>query len=105
MKSPVTVICQYRVAPGNEAAFRRLLARHWPVLESLNLATSVPPLHYQGADETGSPLFVEIFSWADEESHELAHNHPEVMAIWEPMDKLTEHRAGKPNMDHLLAAP
>ena len=28
-----------------------------------------------------------------------AHEHPEVMAIWEPMDKLTEKRNGRPNME------
>ena len=99
MPRPVTVICQYRVAPGNEDAFRGLLAQHWPVLESLGLATADRPLHYQGAEEGGRPLFVEIFSWVDEEASGLAHNHPEVMAIWEPMDKLTERRGGRPNME------
>ena len=29
----------------------------------------------------------------------VAHEHPEVMAIWEPMDKLTEQRDGRPNME------
>jgi hypothetical protein len=28
-----------------------------------------------------------------------AHEHPEVLAIWEPMDTLCEQRNGKPNME------
>ena len=43
--------------------------------------------------------FVEIFDWKSEEASRVAHEHPEVMAIWEPMDKLTEKRDGRPNME------
>ncbi len=99
MKTPVTAICLYRVASGNETRFEQLLARHWPTLRALGLVTETPPQHFRGAESGGEPLFVEIFSWASEASSELAHQHPEVMAIWEPMDQLTEARGARPNME------
>jgi hypothetical protein len=99
MAAPATAICLYRVIPGREAEFTSLLKRHWPTLRSLNLVTGDRPQHYQGAEQGGGPLFVEIFQWASEEAPGAAHQHPEVMAIWEPMDKLTERREGRPNME------
>ena len=94
-----TVICLYRVKPGNEDEFLRLLERHWPTLRTLGLATDDPPQHYRGTEQSGEPLFVEIFQWASADAAGVAHEHPEVMAIWEPMDKLTEQRDGRPNME------
>ena len=100
MATPATVVCIYRVAPGNEAAFTKLLERHWPVLCELGLATKKPPTHYRGAEQQGGrPLFFEIFEWVSEDASGLAHQHPDVMEIWERMDKLTEARGEKPNME------
>jgi hypothetical protein len=99
MPAPTTVICLYRVAPGREGEFRSLLKRHWPTLRSLDLVTDTPPRHYLGSEHDGGPLFVEIFDWIDERASRIAHEHPEVMAIWEVMDKLTEQRSGRPNME------
>jgi hypothetical protein len=99
MADAPTVICIYRVTPGREGEFTGLLQRHWPALRALELVTDDPPTHYRGEEQDGRPLFVEIFHWKSETSHETAHEHPEVMAIWEPMDKLTEARNGKPNME------
>jgi hypothetical protein len=99
MPAPTTAVCLYRVAPGREDAFTDLLKRHWPTLHALGLVTDERPLHYRGAESEGAPLFVEIFGWKSEEAASLAHEHPEVMAIWEPMDRLTEARGGRPNME------
>jgi hypothetical protein len=99
MPASTTVICLYRVTPGREGEFTTLLERHWPTLRALDLVTDSPPKHYRGAEQGGGPLFVEIFDWKSEEASRLAHEHPEVMAIWEPMDKLTEKRNGRPNME------
>jgi hypothetical protein len=98
MSAP-TVLCLYRVTPGREDEFTGLLRRHWPTLRSLDLVTDDRPQHYRGEEPGGGPLFVEIFRWKSEEASGLAHEHPEVMAIWEPMDKLTERRDGRPNME------
>ena len=93
------VICHYRVAPGNESAFEALLSDHWPTLRRLELATDEPPQHYRGAEhDNGQPIYFEIFDWRDG-AVERAHEHPELMAIWERMDQLCEARGDKPNME------
>jgi hypothetical protein len=99
MPQPETVICLYRVRGGREDEFVDLLSRHWPTLRELGLATPHPPRHYRGAEQSGDPLFVEIFEWASADAAGVAHEHPDVMAIWESMDALTESRDGRPNME------
>ena len=96
---PNTVICHYRVARGNETKFEALLRRHWPTLHSLGLVTDVPSQQFCGEEQdNGHPIYFEIFDWLDG-AVDRAHEHPEVMAIWEPMDKLCEARGSKPNME------
>jgi len=99
MAKPETVICLYRVKRGNERKFTKLLERHWPTLRALGLATRKRARHFRGAEKIGEPLFVEIFEWESAAASARAHEHPEVAAIWEPMDTLCESRAGKPNME------
>ena len=93
-----TVICHYRVTAGNESGFEDLLRAHWPTLRRLGLVTDSPAVHYKGEERAGQPIYFELFDWHDGAS-ERAHEHPEVMAIWEPMDQLCESRDGKPNME------
>ncbi|HYE79591.1 MAG TPA: hypothetical protein VEI97_16510 [bacterium] len=100
-----TVICTYRVKPGNEEAFVKLLEKHWPALRSLGLATDQPPVIYQGLDREEKPYFVEIFQWADDQAPGIAHQSPEVMAIWEPMGALVEERGGRPPMEFPHVTP
>ena len=99
MATPVHVVCSYRVAKGNEAEFTKLLERHWPLLNELSLATDQRPQHFRGEEQEGGPIFFEIFEWVDDDAHKLASQHPDLMAIWERMDKLTEARHGRPNME------
>jgi len=94
-----TVICNYRVAEGNESAFEALLKDHWPALHRLGLVTDVPPQQFKGLEQdNGQPIYYEIFEWLPG-AVDRAHEHPEVMGIWEPMDQLCENRGGKPNME------
>jgi hypothetical protein len=96
---PNKVICHYRVAKGNAAKFESLLRKHWPTLHDLGLVTNVPSQQFKGEEQdNGQPIYFEIFDWLDGAA-DRAHEHPEVMAIWEPMDKLCETRGGKPNME------
>ncbi|MEQ9590296.1 MAG: hypothetical protein RJS97_20295 [Parvibaculaceae bacterium] len=93
------VICHYRVASGNEEKFEDLLARHWPTLHRLGLVADMPSRTYKGAEQdNGQPIYFEIFEWL-EGAAERAHEHPDVMAVWEPMDQLCESRGDKPNME------
>jgi hypothetical protein len=96
---PETVICHYRVIPGREKEFEALLQRHWKTLSRLGAVTDEPSVAYRGEDEKGRPFFVEIFHWKSARAFEMAHQHPEVLAIWEPMDRLCEPRDGRPNME------
>ena len=94
-----TVLCTYRVRAGSEPEFLKLLERHWPALHTLGCVTDEPSRIYRGSDEQDRPFFVEIFHWKNEEALARAHGHPEVLAIWEPMDGLCEPRDGRPSME------
>jgi hypothetical protein len=86
-----TVICTYRVRPEAEAEFRDLLRRHWTTLRDLGFVTDEESRVLRKVDE---PTYVEIFTWVDG-GFGLAHEHPDVLAIWEPMDPLLESRDGR----------
>ena len=93
------VICHYRVRKNCEADFEVLLEKHWPTLQRLGLVTDTTSQIYKGTEQrSDDPIYFEIFEWLDGAS-ERAHEHPEVMAIWEPMDQLCEARGDKPNME------
>lgn len=94
---PETVICRYQLKPGAEREMLRLIARHWPTLHRAGLVTDDPPrvfrgLAAEGKASHGTPggLIVEIFAWKNSTSAGVAHESPEVMAIWEPMGALCE---------------
>ena len=97
-----TVICTYRVQEGAEEDFRRLLARHWQTLHDLGFVTEAEPILLRQSDE---PTYVEMFTWV-EGGFERAHRHPDVLAIWEPMEPLLEEREGRPRWEfpHFLPA-
>ncbi|MDF1667672.1 MAG: hypothetical protein P1V97_38400 [Planctomycetota bacterium] len=94
-----TVHATYRVKSGSEAAFEELLEKHWPTLSRLSLVTEEPAQCYRQKDEQGRTSFVEVFTWREADSPGVAHNHPEVSAIWEPMGALCEARDGRESME------
>ena len=98
MTEATTVIATYRVKAGSESDFEALLARHWPTLESAGLVSGAQAVVYRGHDEPGEAVYYEVFDWKDAASPGVAHNTPEVMAIWEPMGALCEVRRGLPAM-------
>jgi len=92
-----TVICTYRVKRGSEAPFLELVARHWPTLHDLGFVTDEPARVFRQL-ESKDPTILEIFTWRDG-GFKLAHEHPRVLAIWEPMEPLCEARDGAPGME------
>ena len=86
-----TVICTYRVRPAAEGAFDSLLARHWDTLRELELVTEQRSTVFRSLDEP--PTYVEIFTWV-EGGFDRAHEHPDVLSLWEQMDPLLEERDG-----------
>jgi hypothetical protein len=90
-----TVICTYRARPDAEEDFRQLLGRHWQILSELGFVTEDEPVVLRQSDE---PTYVEIFTWV-EGGFQKAHVHPDVLAIWEPMEPLLEERGGRPKWE------
>jgi hypothetical protein len=94
-KNDSVVVCTYRVKAGREKEFIALLKRHWPTLRKLGLVHELPRMALQGRDTEQTSCFVEVFAWKDR-GVEVAHNHPEVIALWEPMEQMCEARDGRP---------
>lgn len=84
-----TVLATYRVRAAEEQRFTELLVTHWDTLRQLELVTDAPPVVYLSVDEP--PTFVEIFTWV-EGGFDRAHDHPDVLAVWEAMGQLLEGR-------------
>jgi hypothetical protein len=91
-----TVVCTYRVREDAERRFTELLNRHWRTLHRLGFVTDEPPLVLRGTD--GGLTYIEIFIWVDG-GFALAHEHPDVLVIWEAMDPLLEERDGRPKWE------
>ncbi len=87
---PVPMLCTYRVRGGKEAAFLRLLRRHWPALRRAGLATAEPARVFRARGKRGGQAFVEMFSWAGPTASDAAHASPEVLAVWGPMGDLVD---------------
>lgn len=99
MSQSETVVCTYRVIAGREPEFVKLLRDHWPKLRELGLVVGEPSKLYRGIDREQKPYFIEIFTWRDADAVEAAHASPEVLLLWEPMEKLCESRGGRPAME------
>ena len=95
--TPEIVICTYRVKPGHESEMETLLATHWPTLHAAGLTTDDPPRIYRGKTDS---TYVEIYAWKSAESSGLAHEMPEVMAVWEPMGAICD-QMDFPHFDRL----
>jgi len=91
-----TVLCTYRVRADDEDRFRELLARHWMTLHELGFVTDEEALVFRSL--VSPPTYVEIFTWV-EGGFGQAHEHPDVLAIWEPMEPLLEDRGGRPRWE------
>ena len=86
---PTLVI--YRPKVGKENEMQLLVEKHWPTLSRLGLVTNDPAKIWRATGKDDRPYFVEIFSWKDERSSDVAHQTPEVMAVWEPMGGILEN--------------
>lgn len=97
------MICTYRVRPDAEERFLDLLRRHWATMHELGFVTDERSLVLRQLEE---PTYVEIFTWV-EGGFDQAHEHPDVLAIWETMDPLLEDRDGQPRWEfpHYLQVP
>jgi hypothetical protein len=86
----VKMVCTYWPKKGGERRLLGLLEAHWPTLREAGLASAEPPQLYRGTDRKGRACFVEVFEWKDGRAAVRAHEHPEVMALWGPMEELAQ---------------
>jgi hypothetical protein len=105
---PLVNICRYRVKPGKQAEMERLLERHWPTLHAAGLVTDEKARIFRGlpsrkpGDEHGADrTYLEILVWKDDKGPDLAHQSPDVMAVWEPMGAICEEM-DFPNFEPLV---
>ena len=89
--NPVENLVSYYPKEGKEKEFLALLAKHWPALDKLGLVTKTPAKIWKAHDiRTGTDFYVELFTWKDGGGSDIAHQSPEVMAIWEPMTPILD---------------
>jgi len=87
-----TCMATYTLNPGSEVAFTDILQRHWDILQALDLVDNTPPQIFRQIAGDGTVTFVEIFTWKPGAVRK-AHQHPEVAATWEGMEKLLSKMA------------
>lgn len=87
--APETCIWTYWVRPEAEDDFVAVLARNWPTLNRLGFVTDDPPLVFRSTEDP--PVYVEIMTW-EAEGMRPAHEHPDVIPIWEAMKPHVEER-------------
>jgi len=88
-------IWTYQVRPEAEQEFVGLLARNWPTLHDLGFVTDDPPTRLRSSQDP--PVYVEIMTW-EAAGMRPAHDHPDVIPIWEKMKALVEERAEDRNV-------
>jgi hypothetical protein len=92
-KDPINRLVIYRPKAGKLAELEALVKRHGPVLRGLGLLSDDPVHVYRGTDlrkAADGAFLVEHFHWRDGSSSDIAHQTPEVMAVWETMGPLLD---------------
>jgi len=80
------MLVSYHPKPRKEKELLPLIRKHWPTLNRLGLVTRKRPLIWRATDHRSNrSYFVELFQWKDGKSSAVAHQSPEVMAVWERM--------------------
>jgi len=105
MEQPITSVNRYCVKAGRVDEFLEVIDRHCTTLRELELITDQEVELFVGAErDTGEPVVIEIFEWADQGATERAHTHPAVSGVWESMGPLCEPRANRGPFEFLNLA-
>jgi hypothetical protein len=92
MKNPLKMHVTYRPKKGKTEELLDLVMKHGPALQCTGLIVDGPPTVFRATNKrTGEVSFIETFSWRDEDAPNLAHQMPEVMAVWEPMTPILDN--------------
>lgn len=88
---PVTNIVTYVPKPGKEAELLALVRKHEPALRAAGLVSDEPFRVWKAFDiRKHRTSYIEYFQWKNGNASDLAHQTPEVMAVWEPMGPVLE---------------
>lgn len=88
---PVSNMVTYVAKKGKEAELLALVKKHEPALRKVGLVTAEPFRLWKALDiRKGRESIVEFFQWKDGNASDVAHQTPEVMAVWEPMGPMLE---------------
>jgi hypothetical protein len=89
--APVKNLVTYVAKKGKEAELLELVKKHEIALRKVGLVTSEPFKVWKAFNiRTGEHSVVEHFEWKDGKASDIAHQTPEVMAVWEPMGPVLE---------------
>ena len=94
---PETVVITLRPKAGAEAELKKVIAAHWETATRLNLVEPEPHVTLEMKDENRALYYVDVFTWRDRDIPDNAP--PEILKIWNDMNRLTAARAGKPGLD------
>ncbi|HEX2871928.1 MAG TPA: hypothetical protein VHP33_11740 [Polyangiaceae bacterium] len=90
-EAPVANLVTYVPKPGKEEELLALVKKHEPALRKVGLVTDEPFKVWKAFDIRKRRVqFIEQFVWKDGTSSDVAHQTPEVMAVWEPMGPVLE---------------
>jgi hypothetical protein len=90
-EAPVTNIVTYVPKNGREDELLALVRQHEPALRKVGLVTAEPFKVWKAYDIRKERVaFIEYFQWKDGRASDVAHQTPEVMAVWEPMGPVLE---------------
>jgi quinol monooxygenase YgiN len=88
---PVTNIVTYVPKKGKEEELLALVKKHEPALRQVGLASPEPFRLWKAFDIRKQRVaIIEYFQWKDGNAANVAHQTPEVMAVWEPMGPVLE---------------
>ncbi|HEX2669871.1 MAG TPA: hypothetical protein VHM25_03310 [Polyangiaceae bacterium] len=89
--APVPNIVSYVPKQGKEAELLALVKKHEPALRKVGLVTSEPFRLWKAYDiRKKREQYIEYFVWKDGAASNVAHQTPEIMAVWEPTGPVLE---------------
>jgi hypothetical protein len=89
--APVKNLVTYVAKTGAEDQLLALVKKHEVALRKVGLVTAEPFKVWKAHNiRNGEVSIVEYFEWKDGKSSDVAHQTPEVMAVWEPMGPVLE---------------
>jgi quinol monooxygenase YgiN len=102
MGRPANSVNRYSVKAHHVDEFLSILDRHCATLRELDLITDREVEVFVGTErDTGEPVVIEIFEWADEDATQRAHTDPAISEVWESMGPLCEARAHRSPFEFL----